>query len=258
MKRTIIAGVAVCALSAACMMAQGQPPAQGQPKISKGEAEAYNAMVKAAQAGDNDATIKAADDLITKYADTQFKPTALMLEAQAYVAKGDLDRAQVYGEQAIAADPKGFQAPLLVGESIVKQSKEHDLDLDEKLAKAEKDLNLTIANAKGAVKPNPQIPDAQWEEQKKYVEAEADADLGRVNMLRKKFADAIGQLQAAADADPQPAYFVWLAMAQQQAGKNDEAIATCDKLLAQPNLASVFQSAANSVKRDANRAKGAK
>jgi tetratricopeptide (TPR) repeat protein len=241
----------VIALGAGSLMAQGK-------KVSKGEADAYNAMVTAAQSGDNDGVIKAADDLVTKFSDTQFKPVALMLEARAYEAKGDDDRAQVYAEQCMAADPKGFQAPLLIGEGIVKHTKENDLDKDEKLTKAEKDLNLTIENAKAAQKPNPQMPDAQWEEGRKFTIAEAQADLGRVYMLRKKYADAITPLQAAAEADPQPAYLVWLASSQQQAGKNDEAIATCDKLLAQPSLPAPFANAANVVKADAAKAKGGK
>ncbi len=251
MTRTILAGTALIAIGAACLLGQGK-------KVSKGEADAYNAMVHAAQSGDNDATIKAADDLITKFSDTQFKSVALLLEAQAYHAKGDDDRAQVYAEQGMAADPKGYQAPLLVGETIVQHTRENDLDKDEKLAKAEKDLNLAIENAKAAEKPNPALTDAQWEEGKKFTIAEAQADLGRVFMLRKKFGEAIAPLQAAVDADPQPAYFVWLASSQQQSGKNDDAIATCDKLLAQPNLDPRFRQAATAVKLDAARAKGGK
>ena len=150
------------------------------------------------------------------------------------------------------------QAPLLVGETIVRHTRENDLDKDEKLAKAEKDLNLTIENMKTAEKPNANLPDAQWEEAKKFTIAEAQADLGRVSMLRKKYADAIAPLQAAVDADPQPAYFVWLASSQQQAGKNDEAIATVDKLLAQPNLDPRFRQAGTQVKLDAAKAKGGK
>jgi tetratricopeptide (TPR) repeat protein len=249
MTRTILASMALIALGAACLLGQAK-------KVSKAEADAYNAMVTAAGSGDNDATIKAADELTTKFSDTQFKSVALMLEARAYQAKGDDDRAQVYAEQCMAADPKGFQAPLLVGETIVRHTRENDLDKDEKLAKAEKDLNLTIENAKVAEKPNPNLPDAQWEEAKKFTIAEAQADLGRVSMLRKKYADAIAPLQAAADADPQPAYMVWLASSQQQAGKNDDAIATVDKLLAQPNLDPRFRQAATTVKLDAAKAKG--
>jgi tetratricopeptide (TPR) repeat protein len=251
MTRTIFTGMALIAIGAACLSAQGK-------KVSKGEADAYNAMVQAAQSGDNDATIKAADELVTKFSDTQFKSIALMLEARAYEAKGDDDRAQVYAEQVMTADPQGYQAPLLIGEGIVRHTRENDLDKDEKLAKAEKDLNLVIENAKAAAKPNPNLPDAQWEEAKKFTIAEAQADLGRVFMLRKKYADAVGPLQSAVDADPQPAYFVWLASSQQQSGKNDEAIATVDKLLAQPNLDPRFRQAATAVKLDAARAKGGK
>jgi tetratricopeptide (TPR) repeat protein len=251
MTRTILAGTALIALGAACLLGQGK-------KVTKGEADAYNAMIKAVQSGDNDATIKAADELVTKFSDTQFKSVALLLEAGAYQKKGDDDRAQVYAEQCLAADPKNYQASLLIGESIVTHTRENDLDKDEKLAKAEKNLNLTIENVKTAEKPNPNLTDAQWEEAKKFTMAEAQADLGKVSMARKKYADAIAPLQAAVDADPQPAYLVWLASSQQQAGKNDDAIATVDKLLAQPNLDPRFRQAATAVKLDAAKAKGGK
>ena len=250
MTRKILAGAAAMALGAACLMAQ-------QPK-SKPEYDAIIALQTAAQSGDNDATIKAADDLLTKFKDTQFKAFALILEARAYQGKGDDDRAGIYAEQALAADPKSFQAPLMIGEGIVKHTQEHDLDKEEKLAKADKNLNLAIENTKAAPKPNPNLPDAQWEEQKKYMIAEATADLGRVAMLRKKFDVAITSLQSAMNDDPQPAYFVWLASAQQQGGKNDDAIATCDKLFAQPNLAAPFRTACTAVKADATKAKGGK
>ena len=249
MKPTILAGLAI-ALAATSLMAQLKPK-------SKGEAEAYNAMLKAAQSGDNDATIKAADDLISKYSDTVFKPAALDMEAAAYHRKGDDDHAAVYAEQALQADPKDYQAPLLIGETLVGHTRENDLDKDEKLGKAEKSLNLAIENTKAAAKPNPAITDEQWDGYKKGQIAEAQANLGKLFLLRKKFDEAASNLQLAADADPQPAYLVWLATAQLQSHKPDAAIATCDKLLAQPDLASVYKQAANGVRTDAMKAKAA-
>jgi tetratricopeptide (TPR) repeat protein len=251
MTRTIFAGIALAFLGAAILPAQ-------KPK-SKPEVDAINAMFMAAQGGDNDGTIKAAEELMSKFKDTEFKATALLLEAQAYHAKNDDDHAQIYGEQSMAADPKGYQAPLLVGEVIVRHTRENDLDKEEKLATAEKDLNLSIENIKAAAKPNPNLPDAQWEEARKFNIAEAQANIGRISMLKKKYADAIAPLQAAVDGDPQQAtYYVWLASAQQQAGKNDDAIATVDKLLAQPNLSAQFRQVATAIKTDATKAKGGK
>ena len=104
-------------------------------------------------------------------------------------------------------------------------------------------------------KPNPTIPDEQWENFKKGEIAEAQANLGRLYMIRKKWNDAMANLQPALDADPQPAYFVWLATAQVQAGKNEEALATCDKLLAQPNLDPRFKQAISGVRAQALMAK---
>ena len=55
-------------------------------------------------------SIAAAENLITKFADTDFKEIALYIEADAYQQKGDPDKAQIYAERALEANPKNFQA----------------------------------------------------------------------------------------------------------------------------------------------------
>ncbi len=253
MKRSMLTGILALATGFSCLMAQqAQPPAKDAPKgpapKSQAEAQALNALFTAANSQNQDGIIKAAEDLLTKYADTDFKEVALMLESQAYKAKGDSVKAQLYGDRVLEINPKNFQTTLMLGEILAMSTRENDLDKEEKLSKADKYLNGTIENLKTAPKPNPQIPDAQWEDAKKQLTAEAHNDLGLVALDRKKYDVAIVEFKAAADGDPQATYSVRLASAYQQAGKNQEAIEICDKLLADPQLHPQIKTVAQNVK----------
>jgi tetratricopeptide (TPR) repeat protein len=267
MKRMILTGTLVLATGFTSLIAQGKkdnPPAQapqgqqGQAQMipgtkSAGESQALMALVQAQ--GNPDATIKAAEDLLTKYADTTFKETALLAEATAYQQKGDVDKAQIYGERVLEANPKNFQAELMLGEILASHTRENDLDKEEKLSKAEKYLHSAMDNVNTAAKPNPQITDAQWDEGKKFVTAQAHNDLGMVGLVRKKFDVAITEFKTAADTDPQPAYLVRLASAYESAGKHAEAIAVCDKVLADPQLHPQIKQVATNIKNAAAAAK---
>src|SRR5271157_2781862 len=225
MKRTILAGILSIAAGVSGLVAQQPPakkdaPAQKGPMVkSQGEGAAVQAMIAAMQGRDPDASIKAAEDLLAKYADTEFKEIALVMEATAYQQKGDSVKAQIFAERVLEVNPKNVQATLMLGEIIATHTRENDLDKEEKLGKAEKYLNDTIANVKVLEKPNPQFPDAQWEEQKKYIIAEAQNDLGLAALVRKKPDVAAADFKAAVDLDPQPAYQVRLASALQGSGK---------------------------------------
>jgi tetratricopeptide (TPR) repeat protein len=262
MKRMIFTGILALATGFSCLMAQQAPPAkQGQPAQPKGpapksqaEAQALTELFSAANAQNNpDGIIKAAEDLIAKFADTDFKEVALMLETQAYQMKGDTVKAQIFGERVLEINPKSFQTTLLLGEILAGTTRENDLDKEEKLSKADKYLNGTIENLKTAVKPNPQITDQQWEDAKKQLTAEAHNGLGLVALDRKKYDVAATEFKIAIDGDPQATYSVRLASAYQQGGKNQEAIEICDKLLADPQLDPRIKNVATQVKAAASK-----
>jgi len=260
----ILTGTLALATGLFPAMAQ-QPPAAQQKGGDKsglipgtksvGESQAVSALAQAAQSQDPDAIIKASDELITKYADTTFKETALLQEAQAYDAKHDAVKAQIYAEQALAVNPKSYQAELLLGQTLVKGTRDNDLDKEEKLTKADKYLHDAIASISAAAKPNPQLTDAQWEEGKKFIIAQAHGSLGLAANTRKKYDVAATELQAAYDADPQPAFLVQKASALHSAGKEAEAIAVCEKVLADPQLHPQIKQVATQIKDAATRAK---
>jgi len=256
MNRTIITGLLALAAGMLSLMAQQKGMVKGAK--SQGESDAVMALMQQANANNPDGVIKAADDLTTKYSDTNFKEIALYLEATAYQRKHDVEKAQIYAERVLDMNPKHYNAELLIGEILATTTRENDLDKEEKLTRAEKLLNDSIANVQAATKPNPQLTDAQWDEGKKQLTAEAHNDLGLVALDRKKYDAAITEFKTAQEMDPQPAYQVRLASALQSAGKNEEAIAICDKLLADPNLHPMIKNVAENVKKAATAASAAK
>ena len=132
MKRTILAAILTMAAGSLLM---AQPPAGrvAAPAAPKGPAPKSQEELKALQTSfnpqnDPDTAIKAAEDLITKFADTDFKEIALFLEANAYRTKNDPVKAQIYAEQALAINPKDVQASLMVGEILAQRTRLTDIN----------------------------------------------------------------------------------------------------------------------------------
>jgi tetratricopeptide (TPR) repeat protein len=252
----ILTGALALAAGVSSLMAQAAPPKAPAPK-SKEELAAVQALFSAARTGP-DAIIKAAEDLITKFADTDFKDVALLSEAQAYEQKRDFDKAQVYAERAIEANPKNFQATLMLAELLAQRTRENDLDKEDKLAKSEKFANDTIRLVNEAPKPRPDIPDQQWEDAKKDLAAESHNALGLAALVRKKYDVAIAEFKTAADtsAHAEPAYQVREASALQSAGKYDEAIAICDKVMADQQVLPQVRQVAQAIRATAIKAGG--
>src|SRR5450759_3197072 len=123
MKRMILTGILAMGAGATCLMAQAPPPAQAAapaqasgPKVPAPKSKAELGALQALQAAANDPVkaIAAAENLITKFADTDFKGAALFLEADAYQRKGDLDHMVIFAERTLEASPQDFRASLML------------------------------------------------------------------------------------------------------------------------------------------------
>ena len=248
MRRNFLTGVLVMAAAVSGLMAQMKPK-------SNAEAEAVRALFTAQSSQNPDATVKAAEELLGKFADTEYKEVALLIEADAYQQKGDFASAEITDQRVLEAYPKNPQAAMQFGELIVQHVHENDLDKEEQLSKAEKSLNQALANID--TKPFAAMPDDKWNENKKYTRAQIQNDLGLVAMTRKNYDAAIADFKLALEGDLQPAYQVRLAVAYQASGKNDEAIALADKVLADPQLHPTIKQLAQAVKAKATQAKAA-
>lgn len=253
MTRLLTACLLTAFLAASLAFAQTANPKPPQPKSQK-ELEAVQAIF---QAPDPDARIAAAKELVTKFADTDFKATAFYIGAFSYQQKGDLENAIVWAEQAVEADPKFYAAQLMIANALTLRTKEFDLDREEKLGRAEKLAKEAIATINTAAKPRPDITDEQWEAARKDFIAQGHEALGLAALVRKKYDVCASELSTAASLASQQdaSLMVRLANCQLQSGKPDDALALLDKVLNDPNVAGQVKSVAAQLKVDANKKK---
>ncbi len=244
------------AVSTSLLSAQTANTKAPRPKNQK-EGEAIMAMF---QTQDPDARIAAANDLITKYAETEFRATALYVAAFSYQQKGDIENSIVYAEKCLESDPKFFGAMLTIATGLAQRTKEFDLDREEKLGRSEKMAKTAIEMIPTAPKPNPGIPDEQWEVAKKDFLGQAHEAMGMAALVRKKYDVCASELALALEnaQQPDPSTMVRMASCNMKLQKWDEAIAALDKALADPNSAPAVKKAAMELKMESNKAKAEK
>lgn len=238
-------------LGAGLLFGQKDP----QPKSPK-EVEALQAIQKATTPDDQ---IKAIENVLTNFADTEYKLMLLQTAMQIAEQKGDLPLTTTYAERLLEADPKNVYAEVTLASEIASHTREFDLDKEEKLAKAEKYANAALEGIKTFPKPSAKITDEQWDKEKKNLSGQAYVTLGLVAITRKKYDDAIAQFKTALDTVgvPDPNTTFRLGEAYLKAGKTDEAIAQFDKVLSMPESSAQVKQYAQQRKSDAAKLKGA-
>ena len=210
-------------------------------------------------ATDPDARLKAIENVLTNFADTEFKVALLQDAMFIEQRKNDFTQVVFYGERILEADPKNAIALVTLAGETARHTREFDLDKEEKLAKAEKYAKDGIEAAKTMPKPRADIPDAQWENVRKDVQAQAYEAMGMAASLRKKYDDAVADYKQALDTQstPDPATMVRLGQAYVDGGKFDEAAATFDKALNSPNLSPQVKAVAEAKKAEVAKKKAA-
>lgn len=228
MKRIILSGALALAVVVPGLVAQPRPKSQA-------ELDALRAMFAAQTA---DARIAACENVVTKFADSDFKATALYFEAMSYQQKGNYEQSVVFGERTLEADPNHYQAMLLLATEIAGHTKEFDLDRAEKLAQVDKYAKGALILLKDAPKPNPNLADDQWTAAKKDFAAQAHAALGMAALAAKKLDVAESEFKTSLEvADkPDPSNIVRLGKAYSDDKKYDEAIAQFDKVMAMQDI----------------------
>jgi len=207
------------------------------------------------QAQDPDGRIQAADALVTKFANSDFKSLAFYVEADAYQQKNDNAKAIVFGEQALETDANNFDAAVLLANVLASTTRDTDLDKDEKLTRSTKYAMGALDGLKVAAKPNPKMTDEQWDAYKKNDTAQAYQALGNIALVQKKYDEAVADFQKGVDANPDPLLMIRAGRALLAAKKYDDAITWFDKAINAPGVPDQFKNIAVGDKNRATQAK---
>ncbi len=225
---------------------------------TKAEGEAVQAVLQA-RAQSPDATIQAVDALVTKFPKTDFKSFALYTEANAWQQKNDLAKAQVFAEQALAADPKNYDAAILIANILATTTKDTDFDMNDKLTSAEKYAHDALDILATTGKPVLfQMTEEVWTKIKNEDISQAYQAIGTAALVRKKTDDAVAAYQKGLDVNPDPFLMIRAGRALMAAHKFDDAIAYDDKVLSMADAPAQAKTIATSDKSRAQAAKGQK
>ena len=168
MKQYLMPAVVVVALvSSSLAFAQ-------KPKTKK-EIEALQAIQAAT---DDDTRIAAIENLLIKFADTEYKIVVLEAAMDSARHKGDLDTTDLYGERLLEADPNNLNALSTLAKDIADRTREFDLDKTDKLKRVDDLANKAIKVGATATKPSAQMTDEQWTQRKGFYMADSHAALG--------------------------------------------------------------------------------
>jgi tetratricopeptide (TPR) repeat protein len=210
-----------------------------KPKSQK-EVDALMAIQNAA---DNDGRLTAIENLLTKFADTEYKVIVLEMAAEITRAKGDAEQTIIYCERTIEADPNNLAALTMLAKTIAEKTREFDLDKEEKLTRSDGYASKVIALGPTAKKTNGMLTDEQWTGRVKDLVAQAHEAKAAAAFVRKKNDIAIAEYKLAIDAaaTPDPSTMVRLGMVYNAVQKYDDAIAILDKAIAGTDNAQIKQ-----------------
>ena len=209
------------------------------------------AAIQAVQAAKSpDEQIKAIENVLTNFADTEFKNVLIQMAMQIEEQKGDFAQTVFYAERLLDADPKNVFALNVLASETARHTREFDLDKEEKLAKVDKWAKAALEGAPTAPKPRADIPDAQWDGARKDMQAQAYEAMGMAASLRKKYDESVADYKQAiaVGATQDPATQLRLGQALLDANKLDEAADAFDKALAAPNATPQVKSIATAKK----------
>jgi len=206
-----------------------------------------------------DERIAAIENVLTKFADTEFKVALLTMAVQTEEQKGDYAQTVFYAKRLLEADPKNAFALVNLAAETARNTRENDLDRDEKLSNVAKWANDGIESAKTMPKSRADWTDEQLDAARKEMQAQGYEALGMSEAVKKNWQGAVDNYKKALATAPSadPAILVRLGQAYANQGKVDDAIFALDKAINAPDTPDQIKNIAQNMKADIQKRRAA-
>jgi tetratricopeptide (TPR) repeat protein len=207
------------------------------------------ALQQVQAATDPDSQLKAINNVLENFSDTDYKPMLVSMAMQAAQQKDDMGLVATWTQRALQDDPNNIEAHVVLAEATARHTRENDLDKADSIKTIQTNANQALTLLKAANTAPPGIPDAQWPNVKMQLTGEAYEALGIAATVDKKFPDAVANFKLGAAADPSGSVIkVRLSKAYVDNKQYDDAITTANEILADPQAQPVVKQMAQQQK----------
>lgn len=205
------------------------------------EGEALMAIQNSTTPEDRMAAI---ENLLTKFADTEFKVIVLEIAADTAQQKNDAVQTVLYCERILEVDSKNLNAIASLAKVTASGIRENDLDKEDKLKRVDELTGQCLKLAPDAKKPNAMLTDDQWVARKNDFTADCHDALAATSILRKKPDAAMAEYKASLGLRKDPATMVRMAQVLNAQAKYDDSIALLEQVQAIPDVNPVVKQVA--------------
>jgi tetratricopeptide (TPR) repeat protein len=212
--------------------APAAPPAQHQPQAKT--TEEYAAYTAAASKTDPAQMEVAADDFAQKFPNSELKELLYVRVMSLYQQQNNSAKVVATGRKAIELNPTNPVPLVAVASALVMDTRESDLDRDNRYAEAGKDAQSALDNIDTGLEVPPNVPPAQVAAAKANLRSIAYDTLGVIAMNKKDYAAAEQSFQKAADLmkdQPDAVVYLRLSVAQDNEKKYPQALDSANKAI---------------------------
>lgn len=206
------------------------PAAQHQPQAkSKEEFDAYNLAASKTDPAQLEA---AADDFAQKFPNSELKELLYVRAMTLYQQQNNSAKVIATGRKAIALNPTDPVPLVAVASALVMDTRENDMDRDNRYAEAGKDAQAALDNVDTGLLVPPGVPADRIEAAKANIRSISYDTLGVIAMNKKDYAAAEQNFQKAVDLmkdQPDAVVYLRLSVAQDNEKKYPEALDSANK-----------------------------